>query len=231
MLYTWNLQTTVYQLRVSVKLLLAQSCPTLCDPMDRSPPASSVLGILQARILEWVAMTFSRGSSQPRDRTQVSCIAGRFFTIRATRDNSIWKRSGLNIKKKWIQNTYWIFCKFNYHTLHPLLVLGVLWLHRVQEMDRWSLARETSLWPGGGTESQRCLPILMPSLHSPCVGDLQNGFCLMYVRNMDRGQDMVFFPYVIKTIIVNVFSTTIWATIYWQCILDSIQALFRIYSS
>ena len=58
-----------------------QSCLTLCDPMDGSPPGSSVHGILQARILEWVAMPSSRGSSQPRDQTQVSCTAGRFFTI------------------------------------------------------------------------------------------------------------------------------------------------------
>ena len=59
----------------------AQSRLTLCDPMNCSPPGFSVHGILQARILEWVAISFSRGSSQPRDRTQVSCIAGRFFTI------------------------------------------------------------------------------------------------------------------------------------------------------
>ena len=51
-----------------------QSCPTLCDPMDCSPPGSSVRGILQARILEWVAMPFSRGSSQPRDQIYVSCL-------------------------------------------------------------------------------------------------------------------------------------------------------------
>ena len=51
-----------------------------------SPPVSSLHGILQARILEWVAIPFSRGSSQPRDRTQVSCIAGRFFTFWATRE-------------------------------------------------------------------------------------------------------------------------------------------------
>ena len=51
-----------------------------CDAMDCSPPGSSVHGILQARILEWVAIPFSRGSLQPRDRTHVSCIAGRFFT-------------------------------------------------------------------------------------------------------------------------------------------------------
>ena len=59
---------------------VAQSCPALCDPMDSSPPGSSVHGISQARILEWVAISFSRGSSQPRGRTWVSCIAGGFFT-------------------------------------------------------------------------------------------------------------------------------------------------------
>ena len=60
---------------------------TLCGPMDFSLPGSSVHGILlQARILEWVAISFSRRSSQPRDWTQVSCIAGRFFTIWATRE-------------------------------------------------------------------------------------------------------------------------------------------------
>ena len=58
-----------------------QSCPTLCDPMDYT-----VRGILQARILECVAFPSSRGSSQPRDQTQASCIAGRFFTSWATRE-------------------------------------------------------------------------------------------------------------------------------------------------
>ena len=67
--------------------LVTQSCPTLWDPMDYSLAGSFVCGgILQARILEWVAMPFSRGSSQPRDRTQVSHIAGSFFTIWATRE-------------------------------------------------------------------------------------------------------------------------------------------------
>ena len=61
-----------------------QSCPTICDPMDCSPPGSSVHGILQASRLEWVAVPFSRGSSWPRDRTQISSITGRFFTIWAT---------------------------------------------------------------------------------------------------------------------------------------------------
>ena len=72
---------------------VAQSCLTLCDLMDCSSPGSSVHGILQARILEWVAISFSRGSSQPRDWTQVSCIAGRCFNLWATREALIfWGR-------------------------------------------------------------------------------------------------------------------------------------------
>ena len=71
-------------MKVKSESEVAQSCPTLCDPMDSSPPGSSVHGILQARILEWIANSFSRGSSQLRDRALVSCIAGRFFTVWAT---------------------------------------------------------------------------------------------------------------------------------------------------
>ena len=60
---------------------VAQSCPTLCDPMDYSISGSSVHGIFQARVLEWIAIAFSRGSSWPRNRTRVSRIAGRRFTL------------------------------------------------------------------------------------------------------------------------------------------------------
>ena len=64
--------------------LAAQSCPTLYDPIAHQAPLS--MGILQERILEWVAMPSSRGSSQPRDRIQVSRIAGRFFMVWDTRE-------------------------------------------------------------------------------------------------------------------------------------------------
>ena len=60
---------------------VAQLCSTLCDPMGCNPPGSSVSGVLQARILEWVAICFSRGSSQPRDRTWVSHIEGRLYYL------------------------------------------------------------------------------------------------------------------------------------------------------
>ena len=71
---------------VSMSVLVAQSCPTCCNPMDCSLLGSSVHRILQARILGWVAIPFFRRSSWPRDWIQVSCIPGRFFTLWATRE-------------------------------------------------------------------------------------------------------------------------------------------------
>ena len=71
---------------VKVKVVVAQSRPSLCDPNNYSPSGSAAHGTLQARILEWVAIPFSTGSSWPRARTWVSCIAGRFFTVWATRE-------------------------------------------------------------------------------------------------------------------------------------------------
>ena len=65
---------------MKMKMQVAQSCPTLCDPVDYNQPGSSVHGVLQASILEWVAVPFSKVSSQPRGRTQVSRLAGRFLT-------------------------------------------------------------------------------------------------------------------------------------------------------
>ena len=65
---------------------VAQSCPTLCDPMGCSLPGPSVHGIFQAIVLEWIAISFSRGSSQPRDRTRVSRNVDRRFTIWTTRE-------------------------------------------------------------------------------------------------------------------------------------------------
>ena len=78
-----------------LSVLVAQLWLILCDPMDCSPPGSSICGILQARILEWVAIPFSRGSSQPRDRTLVSCTVGGLFTVWVTKEGqwavrSVW---------------------------------------------------------------------------------------------------------------------------------------------
>ena len=84
LLETFCLSIFLPFLCVSFHFLIAQACLTLCDPMDCSSPGSSVHGMFQARILEQVAISFSRRSSWPRDWTQVSHIVGRCFTIWAT---------------------------------------------------------------------------------------------------------------------------------------------------
>ena len=79
----------IWNLSCEVKVLVAQSCLTLCNPMDGSLPGFFVHGILQERIPEWVAISFSRGSSWPMDPTWVYCIDGSFFTIWAARE-ALW---------------------------------------------------------------------------------------------------------------------------------------------
>ena len=98
-LFTWNNHNLVCLLigYVKLKVLVTQSCPTLCDSVDCSPPGSSACGILQARILEWVVISFSRGSSQLKDWTWVSHTAGRFFILWVTRDIPIQSKK---LKKK-----------------------------------------------------------------------------------------------------------------------------------
>ena len=104
---------------ITVLALVTQLCPMLCDPMDCSPPGSSAHGILQARILEWFAISYSKGSSQPKDRTLVSWIAGVFFTVWGTREALL--NTGLTLSPfthntfiaitnlSWI--SFWIQCK------------------------------------------------------------------------------------------------------------------------
>ena len=105
-------------------LLLSHSLShvRLCDPMDCSLPGSSVHGILQARILEWVAISFSRGSSQPRDQTRISCIAGRFFTVWATRESHC-----MSILHKILGEVYW----------HPHLTLKCV--KKIRWVNRWAV--------------------------------------------------------------------------------------------
>ena len=86
---------------------VAQSCPALCNPMDYSLPGSSVHGIFQARVLEQVAISFSKGSSQPRDQTRVSRIVGRCFTVWAMREAQVYKclqkKGGERSQRDWMQ--------------------------------------------------------------------------------------------------------------------------------
>ena len=93
-----------------VKVLVTQSRPTLYDPIYYGPPGSSVHGILQARILEWVVIPFSRGSSWPRGWIQVSYIAGRFFTIWACNaGDQVWspgRLQSMGLWHDWATNTF-----------------------------------------------------------------------------------------------------------------------------
>ena len=94
--------------------MVTQLCPTHCDPMDGNPQDILSMGILQARILEWVAMPSSRGSSQPRDCTQVSCIAGGLFPIRATREalNILLETFGISwisLEHMLVDTGYWFY--------------------------------------------------------------------------------------------------------------------------
>ena len=92
-------------MKVKSQSEVAQSCPTLSDPMDCSLSGSSVHGIFQARVLEWIAISFSRGSSRPRNRTRVSHTAGRRFTC------LLWALSGKPITA---HSRYLNVCSFDF---------------------------------------------------------------------------------------------------------------------
>ena len=120
---------------------IAQLCPTLCDPVDHSLSGSSIHGILQARILEWVAISFSRGSSWPRDRAQVFHIGGRCFNLWATREalkknshqmedvnlmkQSSFQREGHTVHWSWdTPDTRWTLCWRNGDPVDTLILIS-----------------------------------------------------------------------------------------------------------
>ena len=106
-----------------MKVLVAQCGLTLCDPMDYSSPGSSTHGIFQARILEWVAVSFSRGYSTPRNWTQAPRIAGRFFTIWATRESQ--------------PSNIWGWVWYVFHKSYSVCFKDVKGLEWITE-DRWN---------------------------------------------------------------------------------------------
>ena len=121
---------------------VAQSCLTVCDPMDCSLPGSSVHGIFQSRVLEWIAISFSRGSSRPRNQTRVSCIAGRRFTIWATREAQ--RKKGENTEP----NTYGFRLEnalLNTHTSEEDPAITVHYEQKSRGYERiWARSNESS---------------------------------------------------------------------------------------
>ena len=136
LIFLWNLHTvfqfswphqfsfppTLYLVPFSVCCAQSlQSCATLCDPTDCSPLGSSVHRILQARIVEWVAISYSKGSSRPRDQTCVSCIAGAIFTTEPPG-----KPFSL------LEHVIWFKCWVRPSLFKPLVLgFGLVWSQRV----------------------------------------------------------------------------------------------------
>ena len=113
-------------MKVKSESEVVQSCPTPSDPMDWCPPGSLVHGIVQERILEWVAISSSRGSSWRRDRTQVSFIAGRFFTVSATRRSQMNMGSSQTRDQTYVSHVFCVGRKVLYHLCHLGSPIGTL---------------------------------------------------------------------------------------------------------
>ena len=128
---------------------VAQSCPTLCNPMDCGLPGSPIHGIFQARILCWVAISFSRRSSWPRNWTQVSRILGRCFTIWATRE-ALLLRSALQSWGKEMEPRQNVLASFSWGDGDESSVT-LMWLEMQEENQRrWNCGSErtaSEIWP------------------------------------------------------------------------------------
>ena len=129
-----------------VWVLITQWCPSLCNTMDYSSPGSSVHGILQERILEWVDIPFTRRSSWPRDQTWVSCIAGRLFTVSANNLHGVTQSA--KAEPTWRARA------------QPLCRLGASLVAQLvknspamREIPGWSLGQENPLEEGMATHS------------------------------------------------------------------------------
>ena len=139
------------------KVLVLQSCPTLFDPMDHSPSGSSVHEIVQARILEWVAIPFSRRSSLSRDWTCISCIAGGFFTIWAT---ILWQLS----TKNYLLNIFGLLLPASFRTFSSHHWLDPSAFKNQTHLQRSTKRASHSGW--GIRSSHKVLESLPPGSHS-----------------------------------------------------------------
>ena len=144
---------------------VAQLCPTLCDPMDCNLPGFSIHGILQARILEWVTISFSRGSSWPRDWTRASSIGGRRFNLWATREApttykvmskwSIVRNVVLSVVNKLTYTSVQFSCSVMSDPLQP---------HELQHARPPCPSSTPGVYPNSCPSSRYCHPIISSSV-------------------------------------------------------------------
>ena len=132
-------------------VLVAQSCLTLCNLMDYSPPGSFVHEIFQARILECVAISFSRGSSLPRDQTWLSIIAGKLFTIWVTREAYMFKKS-ICLREHFMG---WSNTSNHIHTLMQQFTLFILTYQESYPLFFLKRAHSRKVWCLPGSWSNR----------------------------------------------------------------------------
>ena len=167
----WMMEVTARHNGFSI-CVRAQSCLTLWNPVDYSLPGSPVHGILQAIILEWVAVPFSRGSSWPRDQTQVSHIAGGFFTIWVPREAHSWlppemkatnllsmEESDSSLKlhhyeiprRIWGSDHLWHFNSVQHFNFYRILALCTKLVHSMGSINicwmNYAKMNRGSLWP------------------------------------------------------------------------------------
>ena len=157
--------------------LLLQSCLTLCDPMDCSPPGSSVHGILQASILEWVAMPFSRGSSLPRDQTSVSCI-GRWILYHCTTWEALSSQSPWILLNCPLCKLPWGFRWEKLFISLPLLSSSHFCAMFQPQFKRWYVL-STLNWPqrtlGGDSGLHASLGLSISAVHWGCFKSWASG--------------------------------------------------------
>jgi len=161
---------------LKVKVLVSQSHLSLSDPMDFSLPGSSVHGILQARIMEWTAISFFRGSSRPRDQTRVSCTAGRFFTIWTTKETP---DSSLLVYKK--VTVFYILI------LHTTTLLN-LFINSNSFLVGFRIFYILSIISFANSDSfTSSFPIWMPFISFPCLISMAKTSNIMLQRNGESG--------------------------------------------
>ena len=153
-------------------MLVTQFCPALCNIMDCSPQDSSVHGILHTRILEWVVISFSRKSSQPRDGTWVSHIAGRFFTVWTTREALI------SVTKESRRNECWD----HWQTWPPFpFVKSSSWLLATTSFWHWCSFLPSWRW------SEGILGLCLQSAHPSSISFISSSFSSV---DLPQGSDL-----------------------------------------